>query len=231
MNEEIGHPEIDFTGEVGKEQYHSGTLALYSKKEKKILLNFTDQKDAAQCLNHEFMHHLLFEMFGEEVCDQFDASGLSYYLDHFLFPDSIDCLYCKHYVPASMGMDEGWCANRDNQKVWASNSCSECELDPIYEELPFYEFENWVEYRTRERSIRALYNLVESDSEKVRKYYLEKLKLVADFYRKNPNDQFRLGCKKLGGECEPDFCKEDCSEFEEGVPKIFRYLEKEGDPE
>ncbi|KXA95799.1 hypothetical protein AKJ65_00590 [candidate division MSBL1 archaeon SCGC-AAA259E19] len=104
MNEEIGHPEIDFTGEVGKEQYHSGTLALYSKKEKKILLNFTDQKDAAQCLNHEFMHHLLFEMFGEEVCDQFDASGLSYYLDHLVWvvknsAENVSLIFVKRIAP------------------------------------------------------------------------------------------------------------------------------------
>ncbi|KXA93671.1 hypothetical protein AKJ66_01560 [candidate division MSBL1 archaeon SCGC-AAA259E22] len=230
MVDEIEHPEINFLDESEKQQYHSGSLARYSRQGEKgkILLNFTDQKKSAQCLSHEFVHHLLFEMLGEKVCNQFDTSGLGYYLDHLLFPDSIDCLYCEYYTPAQIGGGEGWCTKHDNRKIRSYFSCSDRKLDSIYKELPFYEFRNWVDYRMMECSISALYDLVESDSERVRKHYLEKLKMVADFYKENPNDQFRLDCKKLGGECDPDYCMEDCSGFEEGVPKIFRYLEEGG---
>lgn len=232
----VKHPEIKpLSGKARKEYRKSKDdefvtcSGCYSHNSSTIFLNFDREREGGRVLWHEFMHHLLTELVDEEASSKFDTSGLGYYLDQYLFPDSIDCLYCKYYMPSSIGMEEGDCAKHQPPKKTRSGaSCPNRELDPIFKELPFNEFETWVEYRRDQRPVAKLYELAESKSEKVSQYYRKELERLAEFLREHP-DQFNLDCEKLMGECDALACMDNCWHFEEGTPKIFRYLNQGGD--
>lgn len=235
MLDEIEHPEIKLLNGEAREEYREEkkTESVNCRgciNEEGIYLNLNREKLALKTYVHEYLHHILDAVEGEEVTHQLDNEGFGHWLGHLLYPRRCLCLYCKHYTPASMGISEGWCTKEEGRenikKVNSSWICKDSRIDPIIEHLPISDYDVWRRYRQNERSLSALYELAESDSERVRERYLKRLKERADFYRDHSDDQFRLDCKNLGGECDPDYCMEDCSEFEKGTPKIFKYLEE-----
>lgn len=227
-SENIEHPKIrPMTSEIKEEKLEKSMppRGVYWGDESLIALYVDDHEEAATVVDHEYMHHILDRFVCEEVSKKFDKSGLGYYLDHLLSPRNITCLYCKHYIPSSVHWEEGGC-EKHGKNVRCCERCPDSELHPIYKKLPFYEFDNWTNFRCNGEPLSSLYKLTESDSDEVREYYLEVLKKRADFYRDHP-DQFRLNCKNLGsGECDPAYCKEECPGFEGGRPEIFSYLEE-----
>lgn len=208
----IDHPEVKpMSKEVRKarEETDRCVMASYIPKAGEILINeIKTPREGAVTLAHEFMHHILTKCLGEEASKRFDTSGLGHYLDNYLFPDLVDCLFCEHYSPSTLHADEGICGGVRVKSGW---SCPSCELSPVFKKLPFTEYKTWVEYRRGD--IEQLPELVKSKNKEVAEHYRKEVEEWKKSVQECPN-QFKLDCKHLAADCFPPYCLDDCTQFE-----------------
>lgn len=208
----LDHPELKLMTKAVKEAYEKSEgecpppdcRALYRPEPAEILINKIESpEEGAIALTHEFLHHLLTKLEGKEASDKFDTSLLGYYLDSYLFPDFVKCIFCEYYSPSSMFLGEGVCVKKSWKKVGPGGHCSDCKLSSVFKKLCLTDLKTWGDYQ--QGNIEKLLELARSKNRGVAEYYREEIERWRRFVRECPG-QFNLECKHLTTDCFPDYC-------------------------